>query len=382
MPYDPVLDQLIAYFDMAVLAQYRAQPDKYRVLTDNFSGEVKLTESYYRKSDDADYIRVRFGYRTLKSGDVVIAAFAPDLVKGSAGHAAKWRPHLLQSAEWRDYDEDDRFSRWVKRYLEGSWRVDNGPGYYLGEEIKFINGLTLEAVGKRLYDVPPEITVVYPLAGNTHDYENAHRDLYGILIDGLETGCIRALGTRFGRPIDKAAVQTMKALKSVLPEVAKNTEFVDPLDNVSEQRRRASHGIRPQAEPMRAFETFEVDLDACLNALRLLRSSLEKELSMDAKHTRNRQEALTWLPVIAQPHEPHYSINGATQMVGKTVEKVEIGSRQETEEVHRSEVIIVHFTDGSIMSIDTGSNAGNFSCEKHRPEDFHVDFIIQWVPPK
>ena len=55
-------------------------------------------------------------------------------------------------------------------------------------------------------------------------------------------------------------------------------------------------------------------------------ASLEKELNMDAKRARDRQEALTWLPVIAQPPEPHYSINGATQMVGKTVEKVEIGS--------------------------------------------------------
>ena len=103
---------------------------------------------------------------------------------------------------------------------------------------------------------------------------------------------------------------------------------------------------------------------------------------MDAKHARERQEALTWLPVIARPPEPHYSINGTAQMVGKTVEKVEIGSGQENKDVHRSEIIIVHFTDGSIMSIDTGSNAGNLSCEKHRPEDFHVDFMTMWVPPK
>ena len=162
VPYDPVLDRLIAYFEMPVLAQYRAEPDKYRILTDNFSGEVKLTASYYRKAGDAEYISVRFGYRTLRSGNVVVAAFAPDLTDKSPGHRSRWRPHRVQDADWIDYQEDVRFSSWVQRCLEGSWEVDSGPEYYLGEEIKLINGLTLEVVETRLYNVPDEITVMYP----------------------------------------------------------------------------------------------------------------------------------------------------------------------------------------------------------------------------
>ena len=52
------------------------------------------------------------------------------------------------------------------------------------------------------------------------------------------------------------------------------------------------------------------------------------------------------------------------------------------DDVHQSELIVIHFTDGSILSLDTGSNAGNLRCEKHPPQDFHVDFRVHWVPPK
>jgi hypothetical protein len=69
-------------------------------------------------------------------------------------------------------------------------------------------------------------------------------------------------------------------------------------------------------------------------------------------------------------------------MVGKTVAKVEFGFREHIDDVHQSEVLIIRFADGSIMSIDTGSNAWNLSDDEKglRPDDFHVDFVIHWVP--
>jgi hypothetical protein len=69
-------------------------------------------------------------------------------------------------------------------------------------------------------------------------------------------------------------------------------------------------------------------------------------------------------------------------MEGKTVERVEYGFREGWKGVHGSEAMILHFTDGSIMSIDTGSNAWNLACGKSdlNPEDFHVNFRIHWVP--
>jgi type VI protein secretion system component Hcp len=64
-------------------------------------------------------------------------------------------------------------------------------------------------------------------------------------------------------------------------------------------------------------------------------------------------------------------------MKGKTVDRVEFGFAEQTEGAHRSELLIIHFTDGSIMSIDTHMNAGKF-----KPTDFDVSYLLHWVPPK
>jgi hypothetical protein len=80
-------------------------------------------------------------------------------------------------------------------------------------------------------------------------------------------------------------------------------------------------------------------------------------------------------PKPVAPPEPHYSINQALQMVGKTVASVEVGHRRTIPKVHESELIVIHFTDGTTLSIDTGSNAANISS---KPEAFHTDFMLEW----
>ena len=63
-------------------------------------------------------------------------------------------------------------------------------------------------------------------------------------------------------------------------------------------------------------------------------------------------------------------------MVGKTVASVEVGHRRHiAARVHESELIVLHFTDGSSLSIDTGSNANHVSAT---PSEFHVDFMLEW----
>ena len=91
---------------------------------------------------------------------------------------------------------------------------------------------------------------------------------------------------------------------------------------------------------------------------------------------------MSQLPKIQRVPEPHYSINKSMQMQGKTIVKVECGSRQDFPGVHASEVIILHFSDGSILSIDTGSNAQNIAdrYDGLNAEDFHASFHLHWVP--
>ncbi len=78
-----------------------------------------------------------------------------------------------------------------------------------------------------------------------------------------------------------------------------------------------------------------------------------------------------------------YLITQLLTVEGKTVEHVEFGSRQSIESIHRSEAIILHFTSGSTLGPNAGSNAANIASEHKelRAEDFHIDFILLWVPP-
>jgi hypothetical protein len=382
---DDRLMSILGFFEPTVLAAYREQPDKYTIKTDYFEGHVSITSQYFarldEKTQDDEYIHVQFGYRTLKNGDLKIAAYLPDLIEKSHKHVDRWRPFIVATDDWVEDDQDERFSLWVRRYLKGDWSVENGPASYVLEEIKLINGLSAEAAGRRLFSID-DTSIPYPAAQNTHRYEDAHSDLYRIVVDALEKDGIEHLGRRLGRPVNAQSSRTRDALAKVLPAVASDPVFADPIENISVQRRLASHKVRPPATPMRAFEQFTTDLQSCHRALRLLRTALESELHMDAKKAMNRQDALAHLPRIGRPAEANYSINGAVRMVGRTVDKIEFGFRHDIEGVHQSELLLIYFSDGSIMSIDTGCNARNLSERAHEAQDFHVDFRIHWVPPK
>ncbi|MBE2255596.1 MAG: hypothetical protein IAE65_05295 [Ignavibacteria bacterium] len=89
------------------------------------------------------------------------------------------------------------------------------------------------------------------------------------------------------------------------------------------------------------------------------------------------------LPRIVKGPEPNFSICQAKNMINKQIANVEFGSREYIEHVHESEVLIITFTDGSILGIDTGSNIQNIiNQSKLKPSDFHVDFNLSWVPKK
>ena len=374
---------ILGFFEPEVLAAYREQPDKFKLTTDHFEGHLTISSEYFARLDDKgqdnEYIEVRFGYRTLRNGELKLAVFLPDILDKSSGHTERWKAFLVETDDWLDKDKDERFSLWLRRYLEGDWNVDNGPAFQLLDEIKLINGLTAEAAGRRLFAVD-DPNIPYPAAQNSHRYEDAHRELYGVLIDGLDKAGIEHLGKCLGRPINAQSMKTRDGLAKILPALTGDPAFADPIENVSAQRRLASHKVRPAAQPMAAFEQFTKDLQLCHQALRLLRTALETELHMDAKKATNRQEALAHLPRIGRAVEQRYPINRAVAMIGKTVAKVEFGFRHDIEGVHHSELLLIYFTDGSIMSIDTGSNARNLSDRAHEPQDFHVDFRIHWVP--
>lgn len=379
------VEHLLGYFDQQVLAAYRSEPHKYRIESDSFEGELSVTNEYYSELESmgktGEAVSIRFGYRTLRDGNLAIVVWLPDLFEKSKAHVERWSAFHLKAPEWTE-DFDERFSNWVQRYLEGSWDVDNGPLYYLGQKMKVINGVTTELVGVPLYRHEITETLGYPAAENTHRYQDSHKELYGYLIDGIDKECISRLASSLGESIKVGDKNTIQAVMKLLPGLETSPNFALAANLVSEQRRLASHGVRPPAEKFPAFSQFTKDLALCLEATNELLGMLERRFGVDGEELHKRNEAKKWLPRIDRPPQAHYSIVQATQMKGKTVEHVEFGFRKDIGGVHQSEAIIIYFTDGSMVSLEAGSNVGNLVSDDNglRPEDFHVDFILHWVP--
>jgi hypothetical protein len=367
---------LLGFFDQQALASYRNEADKYKLKTDHFEGRLEKSDT----NTSNDRLNIRFGYRTRTNSDLALAVFLPDLQAASPNHQNRWIGFLLEDSDLADAP-DPRFEMWTARYLDGSWNVDNGPLYSIKNTIEVINALCNEVVGKPLFKYPDNPTLHFPAAQNTHAYQDAHRELYGYVIDGLDKDTISLIGAHTGVPLNLKNDNTLKAIKRVLP-VLVNSDFERALDTISGQRRLAGHGVRPTAQPFQAFEQFTSDLEAVVQGLKELLTVLETALGMNGETSRKRQEAKAYLPRIDRPPEPHYSITQLPAIKGKTVERVEFGIREPIEGVHQSEAMILHFTDGSSLGIDTGSNATNVA-ENYaglRAEDFHVDFMLRWIP--
>ena len=377
---------LIGFFDQQVLAAYRNDPHKYEITSDNFEGTITVTDEYYRELEAVErtkeYLNIRFGYRTLIDGNLTLVVWLPDLFDKSKHHAAKWAAFHIKTEDWMEPDE--RFENWVRRYIEGSWDVDNGPLFYLGETIQIVNGLTAELVGIPLYKHElDDRQVSYPAGENTHRYEDAHKTLYGYLIDGLDKDCMSALGTELGKTLKIGSKKSVEALKMLFPALENGKYFIQSVNLVSDQRRRASHSARPPAKSFPAFSTFSNDLYLCLNGVKEVLTMIENEFGVDGKGAHERHEAKKWLSKLSAPANPHGLILQVSRMKGKTIEKVEYGTREDIKQVHGSEAIIIYFTDGSIMGLDTGSNAFNVaeSEQPFRAEDLHIDFMVHWVQP-
>jgi hypothetical protein len=334
------VEHLLGYFDQQVLAAYRNDPHKYRIESDYFEGKLSVADEYYNELEStgntSEVVRVRFGYRTLRDGNLAIVAWLPDLFEKSKAHVQRWYAFELKDPAWTT-GHDERFDNWVLRYLEGSWDVDNGPLHYLRETIKIINSLTTESVGIPLYKHEIDKTIGYPAAENTHRYQDSHNELYGYLIDGLDKQCICRLASGLGKNINVSDKKTIQAIVRLFPDLKISPNFMRAAKLVSEQRRLASHGVRPSAQNFPAFSQFTKDLSLCLEAARELLAMLECDFGVNGEEAHKRHEAKKRLPQITHLPEAHYSIVQASRMKGKTIERVECGFRKQIEGVHESE---------------------------------------------
>ena len=377
---------LLGYFGTGILAAYRAEPDKYQITSELFHGRITLANDYYERltpeSRAQEFIDVPFGYRTLKTGDAALVIVLPDLIEKSKGHVQRWSGFLLSNPEWTD-QPDERFQQWARPNLAGIWNKGPGIRHRLSAVMHSINCLTSEAVGKTLFTHELSPSLPFPSAENSHQYEDTHKELYRYLIDGLDGDCIRLLVARLGKNVNVSG-KTVEAMKKIFTNLDSPSNFCAAYALVSNHRGPAAHKPRQPAVAMSASGQFSKDLELCEAGLKELLTTLEKELAMNGAKAVARHEAKQWLPKIVRPASPHYSICQAGQMKGKAVERVEYGHREEYDEGHQSEVLRIHFTDGSILSIDTHSNVGNLADDipDLNCDAFDVSFSLHWVPEK
>lgn len=86
-------------------------------------------------------------------------------------------------------------------------------------------------------------------------------------------------------------------------------------------------------------------------------------------------------PEIVGPPMPEHKAQDLEKAVGKTIAAVEFGVESPLPEWrHESEAMVLHFTDGTALSILVGSNAKNLSYDYSlSPEDVHTDLMPIWV---
>lgn len=380
-------ENFVLYFSAELLALYASQPDRYSVQTDYFSGEIETSNEHFEdaRAVRQHLIRVRFGFRTLRSGDLALAVLAPDLKDASPDERAKWHGFHVADDDLSP-DPDLRFQMWVDRYINGSWDVENGVISQIKQEVYDINALTYSVIGLALFGDTNVARLSFPTAQNNHRYHDAHSEVYKFLIDGLSKDALKRLAVKLGVTLRTPdSERTLKLIEQIVPAgVAATTR--DAFEVISRNRRLADHQTRPPAEPMLAFEAFDSDLQRVVAAIQLLKQTLSSQLGVSISSARDRYESLKnpFYPKF-DDHltiEPNYSICTFSKITGKTIERVEYGWRRRNKDLHDSEMAILYFTDGSHIAICAASNIGNLTSthEGLEPQDLRVSFFLNYVP--
>jgi hypothetical protein len=378
------------YFRHDVLAVFINRPEKYSIQVDEFEGSVRIRDScsakYGEDSSEMAYLNVSFGFRACRNGEWAVAAYAPDLSKGSPDEQQFWTGFEITSEdEFADVQGDIRFQKWWSRYILGDWSVEEGPIATLDRVVKQINAITECVVWVPMFTATDLRRLCFPSSENTHRYEDAHAELYRLIVDGLDKDVITAVGKKLGITVTAGNKRTLDALEMLFPQEPARAAVRTPLDVVSEQRRRASHKERSPAQSFPAFEEFEKNLRAIISSVSIVRDDLAERLNVNIERCEARAAAMKQLPVFdeTRPTQPNYGIFAARNMVGKNVTHVRTGELVSEPETSEMEAIVVEFSDGSMMSIEPITNISQVIRDNAPidPQALYVTFYVNYVPP-
>ena len=95
---------------------------------------------------------------------------------------------------------------------------------------------------------------------------------------------------------------------------------------------------------------------------------------MDSDHARSGEH-----PKIIGSPSPEHKLQTILEAVGKTVAAVEYGEVESSRGMHAAEAVVFHFTDGTVLSIEVGSNARDLSASRDlTPPEVHTDLMPFW----
>ena len=85
-------------------------------------------------------------------------------------------------------------------------------------------------------------------------------------------------------------------------------------------------------------------------------------------------------PKIIGPPNPENKLQTILEAVGKTVAAIEYGEVESRRGMHAAEAVVFHFTDGTALSIEVGSNARDLSAYLDLiPQDVRTDLRPFWT---
>ena len=379
-----------------MLSLYTSHPEKYEFDIDDyfegFRGKLETSDAYYNELISSNrqnecIARILFWYFRKKDSKLCIGVLLSDFFKFLEAEQKKWVPFIVDKSSVAQ--KDIRFKRWYARYIEGSSDIEgNSDAEYETKKklsciIENLNACCKTLVGKPLYTAIPDNSIKYPISQNSHAYEDAHQRLYGFLVDSLSRDCLLKFANLRNQTIPKAQnMRLLTLLQHVFNEFDKDSKLHTLLAKVSEQRSKASHGVRGTVQESNALEDFQNDLKIAVKAYQKLLELIETEFNVSSEHELGRHQMMeNYLPKIAGDVPRRASIRKVMRMVGKKVEKVWFGMCENIGNVHESEVLYIQFTDGEILAIDIASNVLNIVALKNiNPNDFCTDFSLKWLP--